>query len=316
MPIESPVVFLFFNRPHTARRVFARICEAKPSRLVLVSDGPRAHVAGEHRVIRELRGELESMINWPADVITDYAESNLGCSKRISSGVTATLGRFDRAIFLEDDCLPSETFLPYADALLKKHQKETSVASITGTYLLKRKSTPNSYGATHFPCVWGWAAWARSWEGYDRELKGWDTDFLDAIAREKRIAGFMPEVWKKSFRFIAAHPDHTWDYQFWLLCLRRGGLTLFPYANQICNIGGGPGATHSGGGRFCNRPVYSLTFPLDDNGAVAVDRAYEKYLQQEFYSNTITWRNLPHRVRGKVLQFFRRTRSRLRRGGV
>ncbi len=44
----SPVLFIVFNRPDTTRQVFEAIRAAKPPRLYIASDGPRAGRAGEH----------------------------------------------------------------------------------------------------------------------------------------------------------------------------------------------------------------------------------------------------------------------------
>jgi len=76
---------------------------------------------------------------------------------------------------------------------------------------------PVDIGFTHFPQCWGWATWARAWEGYDMELKGWDDSFIDEIADEGIIPSFKPEAWKQTFHFMVRNPSHTWDCQFWFL---------------------------------------------------------------------------------------------------
>ena len=41
--ITTPVLFLIFNRPDATQRVFNVIREAKPSKLFVAADGPRAN---------------------------------------------------------------------------------------------------------------------------------------------------------------------------------------------------------------------------------------------------------------------------------
>jgi hypothetical protein len=304
--VKAPVVFVFFNRRDPALKVFERIREARPRQLVLVGDGPRAQVQGEGETVEALRREIEGRIDWPGEVRTDYAEENLGCGRRLASGIEAALARYGRAIILEDDCVPNATFFDYCDSLLERYENERRVTSISGTYFLRRSKSESHIGFTHFPCVWGWATWARAWEGYDRTLSGWDESVVDEIAREGHIPAFLRDSWKSSFRWIRDNPDSTWDVQFWFLSLKKRGLSVFPYRNQITNIGAGPGATHTTGSRFCNIRSYPLAGPIALAPSLEVDRRYERYLQVEFYSNTTTWRNVGYKAAFKSRQFLKR----------
>lgn len=300
-PIESPVVFLFFNRRELAESVFDRIRAARPKRLTLVSDGPRPGVPGESELVADLRTRIENMIDWPVDVIRDYASENLGCGCRVATGIDSALTRYGRAIILEDDCLPAASFFPYCDTLLDRFENDPRVLSITGTYFLNVTRGRGVAGLSRYPCIWGWATWARAWEGYDRQLTGWDTAFIDEIAEEGVIPSFLPAAWKHLFAWAREHPMSTWDLQFWFLCLKKRGLSVFPYRNQISNVGGGPGATHTTVTRFCNRRLYELSNPAGLQHPLAIDLAYERYLQLEFYSNTTTMRNVFWKVRNRLV---------------
>lgn len=291
---KAPVVFLYFNRHATALKVFDRIRQARPNRLVLVSDGPRVSVPGEDLRVQDLRQKIETMIDWDVQVEKDYAPVNLGCSRRLSSGIEAALSKYGRAIFVEDDCLPSISFFDYAQSMLEKYESEPRVTSISGTYFLKKKKMPFDYGFTHFPQIWGWACWARSWEGYDRELLNWDSAFLDDIAQSGDIPCFDLKSWKDTFEGIKHNPNPTWDVQFWLLCLKKRGLTIFPYRNQITNIGVGSGATHTTRWWFSGKPIYEYGMPICTRQEMEVDSEYERYLQNEFYSYRITRNNFYH----------------------
>jgi len=293
---SSPVLFVFFNRPETAARVFARIRDARPKTLILASDGPRPGIDGEAALIDGLRRDIESRIDWDCDVTRDYAAENIGCGRRLSTAIETVLGRQGRAIILEDDCVPASTFFPYCDTLLDRFEANADIVSISGTNLQGRCSRPG-IGLTHFAQIWGWATWARAWEGYDRELKGWDPGFLDDIAREGIIPSFMPESWKDVFKWVSKNSLSTWDVQFWLLALKKRGLTVFPYRNQISNIGAGSGATHTLSGRFCKL----ATHPLETlSGEARIDSGYEQFLQYEFYSNRTTWRNASWKAAHKL----------------
>ena len=301
MSIESPVILLFFNRPALAEAVFERIRTARPRRLTLVSDGPRAGVEGEAELVASLRRRLEDRVDWPVDVTLDYARENLGCGRRVSTGIGTALARDGRAIILEDDCVPAGSFFPYCDTLLDRFEDDPRVSSITGTYFLNEARGRGAAALSHFPCIWGWATWARAWEGYDRELSGWDTGFIDEIAAEGGIPSFLPDAWKHLFNWVRERPLSTWDLQFWFLCLKKRGLCVFPYRNQISNVGTGPGATHTTVTRFCHRRLYESYDREGLGRPLAVDLSYERYLQLEFYSNTTTMRNVFWKIRNRLL---------------
>ena len=40
--LSTPVLFLIFNRPNTTKQVFSAIQKARPPRLYVAGDGPRA----------------------------------------------------------------------------------------------------------------------------------------------------------------------------------------------------------------------------------------------------------------------------------
>ena len=41
--MKTPVAFIIFNRPDTTKRVFEAIRQAKPPKLFVIADGPRAN---------------------------------------------------------------------------------------------------------------------------------------------------------------------------------------------------------------------------------------------------------------------------------
>ena len=56
MSLVTPAVLLIaFNRPAQTRQVFAAIRSARPARLYLACDGPRAGKAGEAEKVQQVR---------------------------------------------------------------------------------------------------------------------------------------------------------------------------------------------------------------------------------------------------------------------
>ena len=102
---ETPVALFVFNRPHTTRRVFEAIAQARPSCTTARYHGPRLGKAGDTEACGQVR-EIVSCIDWPCHVCTNFSDVNLGCQERMISGLNWVFSLVEEAIILEDDCLP------------------------------------------------------------------------------------------------------------------------------------------------------------------------------------------------------------------
>ena len=101
--LQTPVLFLVFNRPDTTAKVFDAIRVAKPSRLYVASDGARANQPGEAEIVSKVR-EISTSVDWSCEVKTLFQKENLGCKKAVSKGVSWFFEQEKEGIILEDDC--------------------------------------------------------------------------------------------------------------------------------------------------------------------------------------------------------------------
>ena len=109
--MQTSVAFLVFNRPDTTEKVFEAIRQAKPPKLLVVADGPRAERPDEKEKCAAVRAVIDR-VDWDCEVLKNYADVNMGCKYRISSGLDWVFDNVEEAIILEDDCLPHPTFFP------------------------------------------------------------------------------------------------------------------------------------------------------------------------------------------------------------
>jgi hypothetical protein len=271
---RAPVAFILFNRPDETARVFAAIREAKPSKLLLIADGPRD--AEEHVLCERARAAVVNHVDWPCEVRLNFSESNLGCKRRVSSGIDWVFDQVEEAIILEDDCLPDPTFFPFCDALLERYRRDKRVMHIGGSnFQFGRRVTEDSYYFSAINQIWGWASWRRAWQGhYDVTMRRWpdvrDTNFLAELLGEdvaRRVAG--------GFENIYAGKTDSWDNQWTLAVWMAGGLTALPATNLVSNIGFGARATHTkkANSAVANQPTEPLTFPLRHPPTIRRDRA-------------------------------------------
>lgn len=110
--MNTAILLLTFNRLDYLVSVFDVTAKAKPKRLYLASDGPRCDKHGEAEKVQEVRNYLLDNINWDCEVKTRFLEKNSGgCANGVSGAITWFFKNEEQGIILEDDCLPSQSFL-------------------------------------------------------------------------------------------------------------------------------------------------------------------------------------------------------------
>jgi hypothetical protein len=262
--LRSPVAFIIFNRPDTTERVFAEIAKAKPPKLLVVGDGPRANRVGEADKVALTRGIIDR-VDWDCEVLTNFSEINLGCKRRVSSGIDWVFGQVEEAIILEDDCLPEPTFFRYCQELLEHYRNDQRIGMITGgNFQLGNRRNNDSYYFSKYFHIWGWASWRDRWANcYDVTMAKWprvrDENWLTDIIGSTREASF----WKKKFELVYRGEIDTWDYQWDFANWVEGRISIIPNVNMISNIGFNRDATHTtGDSEFANLPRNPMLFPL------------------------------------------------------
>ena len=282
---DVPVVLLVFNRPEITARTFAAIRAARPATLLVVADGPRPDRPGEAALCAATRAVVAEP-DWPCRVLRDYSETNLGCGRRVASGLDWAFERVDQAIVLEDDCRPDASFFPYCAELLERYRDDPRVMMISGdNFQDGRLRGPASYYFSRYPHVWGWASWRRAWRRYDFTMAGWPElaktgEWLGRHTADPLMAAY----WRRCFTAAASGRVDTWDYQWLFACWAHDGLAVAPNRNLVENIGFGADATHTtGDGRRLALPAAAMDFPLRHPAEMAPCAAADTYEERHHY---------------------------------
>ena len=85
--LNTPILFLIFNRPDTTHQVFEAIRKAKPKYLYIAADGPRQDKEGEAEKCMLAR-HMATQVDWLCDVKTLFRDTNIGCKLAVSSAIT------------------------------------------------------------------------------------------------------------------------------------------------------------------------------------------------------------------------------------
>ncbi len=257
-----PVVLLAFNRPDLTSVVFERIRAWKPAELHLVVDGPRPDHPEDYALVQEVH-HVVSAVDWPCTVHQDFAETNLGLKTRISSGLSRVFETAEAAIILEDDCVPETTFFDYCAELLDRYKEDPLVGVIGGSSRLRgARASSFSYDFSIDLRIWGWATWARTWEGFiasgDLHARWTRNEQASILAR------FPPGPRRSAMsRMLASSSLNSWALPFAVHFLRRNYLSTVPEVNLVENVGFGDRSTHTTFEDYVARVASQpLSFPL------------------------------------------------------
>jgi hypothetical protein len=304
---------LIFNRPAETARVFAEIAKARPPRLFVVADGPRPDYPDDPTRCAEARAVIEH-VDWPCEVLTNYAETNMGLRHRVASGLDWAFSLADELIVLEDDCVPHPTFFRFCDELLAHYRHDTRIMTISGdNFQYGRRRTRYSYYFSRYNHCWGWASWRRAWNYFDMDMKLWpevrDGGWLDDILADPLATAY----WKTIFQRNYEDKINSWAYRWTFACWVQSGLTILPNENLISNVGHGEAGTHTKGSSApaANIPALPMAFPLQHPPFVIRDTQADDFSQKNHFQRA-TRGPLPMRARALLGQTRARVGGKLR----
>lgn len=276
--METPIALVIFNRPEQTKRVVDALRMVKPTLLYVTADGPRTP---EEKILCEKTREVIEGIDWPCTVKKQYSDTNLGCGVNESRAFSWIFSEVDRAILLEDDCLPHQTFFKYCEELLEKYKDDARIMSISGNFFQqenKNFTSPYSYYFSSLPHVWGWATWKRAWEKYDYSMSSWPE-----LRKSKKLASWfkypaMYEYWSNVWDQYYRDNENNWDARWVFACAVNEGISINPCVNLVTNIGFGEDATHSK--TFDNTAEiesHPMLFPLLHPPTTGIDYAADEF---------------------------------------
>lgn len=294
---NTPIAFLIFRRPEETARVFQVIRKMKPETLFIIADGPRN---SEEKILSDNVRKVVENIDWPCKILKKYSEVNLGCNKCCTAGVNWVFDNVDKAIIIEDDCLPNESFFYFCQDLLNKYEDDARIMHISGINVNENRDNKNneSYHFSSIAQLWGWASWRRAWKKYDFNMKDWPIikkeNRLQNVLNDKPAVDYFTYLFEKMYNYSFG----TWDIPWTYTCMKENGLCIVPNKNLIQNIGFGQGATHSiaNKGYIGEMKLEALTFPLIHPEKIDVDKTNNEVIYKKVFG-------IQTRIGQKILWF-------------
>ena len=243
--MNVPILFLTYQRFHTAERVFSAIQKAQPPRLYFASNAPKSSNNEEVAKVDRVRSLLDR-VDWPCEVKTRFLEKHLPVKQSVSSSLDWFFEHEEQGIILEDDCLPHPDFFTFCENLLDKYATDERVFAITGNNFQKGvRRGDASYYFSRYNHVWGWASWRRAWQKSDMDMRFWPEWKNSPAWKEFWHDPIARKYWEIILGRMYRGKFTTWDYPWSASVWYHGGLTATPNVNLVSNIGFGQDATHT-----------------------------------------------------------------------
>lgn len=313
---DVPVALIFFNRPEVFAQVFECVKRTRPSKLFLIQDGARLTHPSDIENIRKCR-DICNDIDWECEVYKDFSDVNLGCGKRIFTGLTNAFKLVDRLVIVEDDIVYSDDFLPFCAELLERYKDDLRIDHISGmNHFGTYEPCEDSYFFTRGGAIWGWATWKRVWDTIDWNLEIADNDYIYETLKKNmypyQYGKFIADKARKIRRIIKEGKSLSfWSFHLLYYSYLENRVNIVPKCNLISNIGLTVEAVHTGCSydRLTNNKKklyygkqYGISFPLKHPKYVFEDR-YFKYIQDEMMYPTGL-----HAIAEYIESFYRRIR--------
>lgn len=316
--MKTPILLITFNRPEHTWRVLTEILKQEPQDLYVCQDGARDGNKNDRikcQEVRDVINELTSayaIANKCFKLHTLYQPVNLGCGPGPAAGITWFFKNVEQGIVMEDDCLPHSDFFMYCEELLERYKENPQVQFINATLYHDRWKCAGSYGFSHYMVTGAWAAWKRSWKGFDLDLHTLDAEVFRRQVYQLVKSRTEADWWYAKVLETQRDTEKKsyWDYQMQIHLFLNSALTIHPKVNLISNIGFDAEGTHTltndGRGDKSVFPILPLTHPdeivIKDN-ALDIDcfgktrpESFSKWLRHHFYLRFYYSNGMAHKL--------------------
>lgn len=244
---KTPVVMIVFNRPQHTQIVFDGVKRVKPVKLYIISDGSRTNNLDDEVKVKLCR-EIVENVDWNCEITKIYSDKNFGCKKRVITGINEVFAKEERAIILEDDCVPSKEFFEFCDWGLDRYENNSQVAIISGSNLLDfipDIAINDRAGFSKYINCWGWATWKETWLKFDSFLSIQEINKnKNSIFSIANLDRFERLFWLNVFKH-SVYTRSIWDFYLQYVFFDNSLVSVYPKYNLVRNIGFGIDSTHT-----------------------------------------------------------------------
>lgn len=234
----TPLVLIAYNRPDKIRRLIERLEQIEPTRIIFAVDGPRIGDPNDAEKVSQVQSMVE-LFRWPVQLETRFRDANLGLKDAVIDAVSFAISKYGQAIVLEEDTLPSENWIPFAEHMLLKFRNDLRIEHISGYNLVPERfqsSSGRGSRLSRYPESFAWATWERAWSKFDGTLDWGMNASIDELSSivGSRLGALR---WKQNFGDAHAGRISSWAYRWISSMWSRNSYVLSPNQNLVTYTG-------------------------------------------------------------------------------
>lgn len=279
----APIILFVYARPeHTENTINALSKNelAKESDIFIFSDNAKNEKS--IRNVEKVREFIHTIPekNWFKSVKIIEAEKNRGLANSVIDGVSKVINNSKKVIVLEDDLIPSKTFLKYMNEALEFYKDDERIWSISGYNV--PIEIPKEYKYDIYlgyrGCSWGWATWVDRWNAVDWKVRDYK-DFKFNYKKRKKLNRGGPDMAQMLDLQMQKQID-SWAIRWCYEQSKQNKFTIYPTKSLIENQGLDGSGTHSGTTNIFDVQISEKLPKLEKN--IEIDKKitknfYEKY---------------------------------------
>ncbi len=228
---NSPITIFLYKKSRNLKAIIDEINKADQREIAVIIDFPENNCIREkQKLIVEI---IASNLHKEVKVSIHRPSSHQGIRNIFSYGLGKVFEIHDKAIILEDDTIPNQSFFSFCDEMLDRFETDESIGCISGCNLgVKSKKGSFFTSRINLP-FWGWATWKDSWIEQQESYAFWHKYRANypTIIEDKNLGYFIPIF----DRFV--QKDKSWDVKWSMHLLANHKKSVLPVCNLISNAG-------------------------------------------------------------------------------
>lgn len=306
MKTFAPVVLFTYKRLPILRQVVDSLlsnAECSLTALIVYSDGPKTK--GDEETINQVRSFISSLKGFKSVEVV-FRDTNLGLAQSFITGITETLTRHEKAIFLEDDNLLSNHFLSFMNAALDYYENNEKVICITGySWPLEPAQTQPYFlrGAE----TWSMGTWRRGWRNFCVD----GNSLLSDIQSNGLVERFRSDGmgFYEMLQSQTRGEIDSWGVRWWASAFVKDLYCLYPNKPLCVSIGYGVDSVHCADYTPLFRRPSDLSREPIRNLPSVVQEETQVSDSIKHMNESLNQRSLVYRITSRFIASYRRIRS-------
>lgn len=230
----APIVLFVYNRPFHTRRTLEALRAnelADHSQLYVYLDGPKENATeSDIALIKEVKS-IVTEENWCKEVSFVQSQFNQGLAKAVIRGVTEVIKRHGKVIVLEDDLVTSRGFLRFMNEALRSYNGVQNVWSVCG-YMFPLVYKDRTSVLLPYISTWGWGTWEAKWIDFVTNKPNFEVlENSVHLSRHFNLSDY------DYVGMLKHKKESTWGIRWYFHVFSYHGLSVFPTASLVANIG-------------------------------------------------------------------------------